>query len=222
MPMVPSKPERGRRDLPLRGTILRRLGRQAEAVDSFRKVAALDSLSARAHYNLGNVLYELARKEEALASFAQAIKLDKDFQPAHYNLGAVLFDLARFDEALKAYEVALAPVEKDFAKGKEVPPAHARAYLNLGAIYLQRQSWDRALDAYSKAARLDPLAAAHYNVGFILYHLGETEAYQAYERAVKLDPRFPCRTSTWDSSTSAPGDMENAGGGSRRSPKAQR
>ncbi len=177
----------------LRGTILRRLGRQAEAVEAFRKVAALDSKSARAHYNLGNVLYELARKEEALASFAQAIKLDKDFQPAHYNLGAVLFDLARFDEALKAYEVALAPVEKDFAKGKEVPPAHARAYLNLGAIYLQRQSWDRALDAYSKAARLDPsLAAAHYNVGFILYHLGRNpEAYQAYERAVKLDPSLP-------------------------------
>ena len=177
----------------LRGTILRRLGRHAEAVDSFRKVAALDSKNARAHYNLGNVLYELGRKEEALASFGQAIKLDKDFQPAHYNLGAVLFDLARFDEALKAYEVALAPVEKDFAKGREVPPVHARAYLNLGAIFLQRQSWDRALDAYGKAARLDPsLAAAQYNVGFILYHLGRTaEAYQAYERAVKLDPALP-------------------------------
>lgn len=177
----------------LRGTILRRLGRQAEAVDSFRKVAALDSKSARAHYNLGNVLYELGRKEEALASFGQAIKLDKDFQPAHYNLGAVLFDLSRFDEALKAYEIALAPIEKDFAKGREVPAAHARAYLNLGAIFLQRQSWDRALDAYGKAARLDPsLAAAHYNVGFILYRLGRNpEAYQAYERAVKLDPALP-------------------------------
>jgi tetratricopeptide (TPR) repeat protein len=179
--------------LALRGNILRRLGRQAEAVDSFRKVAALDSKNARAHYNLGNVLYELGRKEEALASFGQAIKLDKDFQPAHYNLGAVLFDLARFDEALQAYEVALAPVEKDFAKGREVPAVHARAYLNLGAIFLKRQSWDRALDAYGKAARLDPsLAAAQYNVGFILYRLGRNpEAYKAYERAVKLDPALP-------------------------------
>jgi len=196
----------------LRGTILRRLGRQAEAVEAFRKVASLDSKSARAHYNLGNVLYELARKEEALASFGQAIKLDKDFQPAHYNLGAVLYDLARFDEALKAYEVALAPVEKDFAKGKEVAPAHARAYLNLGAIFLQRQSWDRALDAYSKAARLDPsLAAAHYNVGFILYHLGRNpEAYQAYERAVKLDPALPLSYLHLGLIDFGAGNMENA------------
>jgi tetratricopeptide (TPR) repeat protein len=196
----------------LRGTILRRLGRQEEAVDSFRKVAALDSKNARAHYNLGNVLYELGRKEEALASFGQAVKLDKDFQPAHYNLGAVLFDLSRFDEALKAYEIALAPVEKDFAKGKEVPRAHARAYLNLGAIFLQRQSWDRALDAYGKAARLDPsLAAAHYNVGFILYHLGRNpEAYQAYERAVKLDAALPLSYLHMGLIDFGAGRMENA------------
>lgn len=196
----------------LRGTILRRLGRQAEAVDSFRKAAALDSKNARAHYNLGNVLYELGRKEEALGSFAQAIKLDKDFQPAHYNLGAVLFDLARFDEALKAYEVALAPVEKDFARGREVAPVHARAYLNLGAIFLQRQSWDRALDAYGKAARLDPsLAAAQYNVGFILYHLGRNpEAYQAYQRAVKLDPALPLSYLHMGLIDFGAGRMENA------------
>ncbi|HJS74021.1 MAG TPA: tetratricopeptide repeat protein, partial [Vicinamibacteria bacterium] len=177
----------------LRGTVLRRVGKQAEAVEALRKAASLDSKNARAHYNLGNVLYELGRKEEALAAFGQASKLDKDFQPAHYNLGAVLFDLSRFDEALKAYEVALAPVEKEFAKGKDVPPVHARAYLNLGAIFLQRQSWDRALDAYGKAARLDPsLAAAHYNMGYILYHLGRNpEAYPAYEKAVKLDPALP-------------------------------
>ena len=196
----------------LRGTILRRLGRQGEAVESFRKAAALDSKSARAQYNLGNVLYELGRKEEALASFGQAIKLDRDFQPAHYNLGAVLFDLSRFDEALKAYEVALAPVEKDFAKGREVAPAHARAYLNLGAIFLQRQSWDRALDAYGKAARLDPsLAAAQYNLGFILYHLGRNpEAYQAYESAVKLDPALPLSYLHMGLIDFGAGRMENA------------
>jgi tetratricopeptide (TPR) repeat protein len=177
----------------LRGTVLRKLGRQKEAVEAFRKAAELDAKSARAQYNLGNVYYELGRKEEALDSFRQAIKLDKDFQPAQYNLGAVLFDLDRFDEALKAYETALEPIEKDFAKGKEVSPVHARAYLNLGAIYLKRQSWDRALDAYEKAARLDPsLAAAHYNVGYIRYRMGQTDvAYQAYERAVKLDPELP-------------------------------
>ncbi len=158
------------------------------------------------------MLYELGRKEEALGSFAQAVKLDKDFQPAHYNMGAVLFDLSRFDEALKAYEVALAPVEKDFAKGKDVPPVHARAYLNLGAIFLKRQSWDRALDAYSKAARLDPsLAAAHYNVGYILYHLGKNaEAYQAYERAVKLDPALPLSYLHMGLIDFAAGRMDNA------------
>jgi tetratricopeptide (TPR) repeat protein len=177
----------------MRGTILRKLGRQKEAVEAFRKAAELDSKNARAQYNLGNVYYELGRKEEALESFRQAVKLDKGFQPAQYNLGAVLFELDSFDEALQAYESALAPVEKDFAKGKEVSAIHARAYLNLGAIYLKRQSWDRALDAYEKAAKLDPsLAAAHYNVGYIRYRMGQTDvAYEAYERAVKLDPELP-------------------------------
>src|SRR5262249_41704679 len=141
---------------------------------------------------LGNAYFRLGKKTEAIEAFQRAIKEDKTYLAAYYNLGAALFEAQRYDEALKAYEIALAPIDKDLAAGKPVDASAARAYLNLGGIYSQRQSWDRALDAYKKAERLEPTAAAAYNIGFVLYRMDRLDdAYEAYTRAAKLDANLP-------------------------------
>src|SRR5262249_15466714 len=142
--------------------------------------------------SLGNAYFRLGKKTEAIDSFQRAIKEDKTYLAAYYNLGAALFEAQRYDEALKAYEVALAPIDKEIAAGKPVDAPAARAYLNLGGICSQRQSWARALDAYKKAERLEPSAAAAYNIGFVLYRMDRLDdAYEAYTRAAKLDANLP-------------------------------
>ena len=96
----------------------------------------------------------------------------------------MLYELGMDDEALRAFDVALAPVEKDLAAGKTVDPATSQAFLTLGAIHARKQNWPRALEAYAKAVRLRPdLAAAHYNAATIQYRLGrEDEAHVVLAR----------------------------------------
>src|SRR5205085_4847081 len=103
------------------------------------------------------------------------------------------FDVGRDSEALGAYKVALAPIDKAFAKNEPVDRINARAYSNLGAIYLRQKQWQPAIDAYTKALKLDMTSAnAHYNLGFIYYNTNKFErAEEEYRKALAIDPALP-------------------------------
>jgi len=177
----------------LRGTVLRSLKRDDEAVAAFQRAVQLAPNDARAYFSLGNALYAGAHKEEAIAAYRKSVELDPTLTRAYYNLGAVLFDVGRDSEALGAYKIALAPVDKAFARNETVDRIHARAYANLGAIYLRQQQWQPAIDAYTKALKLEPSSAnAHYNLGFIFYNTNKTErAEEEYRKALAIDPALP-------------------------------
>jgi len=177
----------------LRGTVLRALKRDDEAVAALQRAVQLAPGDARAHFALGNALYALGRKDEAILSYRKSAELEPTFTRAYYNLGAVLFDMGRDSEALGAYRVALAPIDKAFARNEPVDKIHARAYSNMGAIYLRQQQWQQAADSYTKALKLDPASAnAHYNLGFIFYNTNKPErAEEEYRKALSMDPALP-------------------------------
>jgi tetratricopeptide (TPR) repeat protein len=177
----------------LRGSVLRALKRDDEAVAALQQAVQLAPNDARPHFSLGNALYAIRRKDEAIAEYRKAIEADPKMTRAYYNLGAVLYDVGRDSEALGAYKVALAPIDKAFAKNEPVDPIHARAYSNLGAIYLRQNQYQPAVDAYSKALKLDPQSAtAHYNLGFIYYNSDKPDrAADEYRKALAIDPSLP-------------------------------
>ncbi|MBR0652426.1 tetratricopeptide repeat protein [Roseomonas terrae] len=110
------------------GNVQRALGRQPEAVDSFRRAIQAGPAFAFAHFNLADALLEMGRHAEALEVFRTILLrrfdgMDADF---HNNLGICLMALGRAEEALTAFHAAL-----------KADPAHAAAAAHAGAALQQ-------------------------------------------------------------------------------------
>ncbi len=75
-----------------RGAVLERLGRPADALDSYDRAIAQDPLDFLTHYNRGSALRELKRFDEALASYDRGIELKPvrcgTYQPRQCARGA--------------------------------------------------------------------------------------------------------------------------------------
>src|SRR2546423_452961 len=112
-----------------------------DAIAKYRRVIEAAPQLASAYIDLGALLHDQGK----------TVDLDPSFIRAYYNLGAVLFDVGRDAEALDAYKMALAPIDKAFARNEPVDRIHARAYSNLGAIHLRQKQWQSATDACIKA-----------------------------------------------------------------------
>lgn len=102
------------------GAALKQMGRNADALASMQKAAALSPGDAEAHYNLGNTFKGLRRLDEAEASYRRALKAKPDFAEAYYNLGNTLRDMGRLDEGEDSYRRAL-----------QIKPDHEGVFDNL-------------------------------------------------------------------------------------------
>ena len=92
----------------LRGVVLMRLGRNAEALDCLGRAVALAPDFREAILNQATVLLELKRADEALAGFDRLLSLEPDNAVGWNNRGNALAALARLEEAVAAYDRALA------------------------------------------------------------------------------------------------------------------
>jgi tetratricopeptide (TPR) repeat protein len=102
----------------VRGRILSRLGRDAEALAAYDEAVGHDATLGSAHYNAGVVLARLGRKKEAGERFDRALTLDPKAADAAYNAGQSYYDLKDFAAALDRFQRAhrLAPADFDAAK----------------------------------------------------------------------------------------------------------
>jgi predicted O-linked N-acetylglucosamine transferase (SPINDLY family) len=194
------------------GVALKRLDRDAEAVEPMLKAAALLPDDVEAHYNAAVVLQGQGRADEAEAAYRHALCIDPRYADAHLNLGVLLDAQGRREEAEAALREAL-----------RIRPGYAEAHANLGGvlqaldrldeaaascrralelvpdnpmalnsfgIVLQRQGQlDEAAVHFRLAlARLPDFAAAHRNLGQTLLAQGEVRAAeQHYRKAIELD-----------------------------------
>jgi putative nucleotidyltransferase with HDIG domain len=87
-----------------RGTSLRRLGRDEEALEAFLKAIELDPEDAAAWKNKGTTLVRLGRDEEALKAFIRAIELEPKYAGIWSNKVAGLVRFGGDKEAGKVKE----------------------------------------------------------------------------------------------------------------------
>jgi predicted O-linked N-acetylglucosamine transferase (SPINDLY family) len=155
------------------------LGRQKEAVVSYRKALKLQPDIPVAHSNLGVALRELGRHQEAVASLRKALELDPDSASAHNNLGTALRELGQKDEAAASYRRAV-----------QLDPGMVEAHLNLGNFHLGMDRYEDALGCYQRALQVHPQhAGAHQSAALALHGLGRyEEAVASYRRALSLAP----------------------------------
>ncbi len=167
--------------LHLKGLVLRRVGRVADAVEIFNRSLAANEDQPAVYNNLGIALASLGRREEAEESYRQALKLHPTFHDAAFNLALVLMDGKKWVEAGKILAMLV-----------RVVPGFAKAYEALTVC--QRECGDIAGSVASaeKATQLAPQShVAHHNLGAALFANNMFPAAQrAYEAAVRIRPEF--------------------------------
>jgi tetratricopeptide (TPR) repeat protein len=107
--------------LGLRGAVLIKLNRFAEAEKALRQAIRLAPTFAKPHEDLGFALLELNRPAEAADALRNAVRLDPELEWAHLNLGKALARLGFGKEADDAFEksFSLNPERKKLAHAAE-------------------------------------------------------------------------------------------------------
>ena len=160
-------------------SVLRNLGRNAEALDLFLRYAQLVPDDYQGLGQIGSCLADLGRFTEAEAFLRRALELVDD-ATTHYDLGFVLTRLGRTREAVGEYERAL---ERD--------PSHVKARTNLAVNLFDLGQVERASRELTRVLAIDPEnAGAHTNLGAVLVHQGQVErAIREFQEALRIDPQ---------------------------------
>jgi hypothetical protein len=124
-----------------------KLGRYAEAIDSYKQAIRLKPDYAEAHNNLGAIYGKLNRYDEAIDSYKQAVKI-KPAAVTYNNLGAIYTKLGRYTEAIGAYKQAI-----------KVKPNYAEAHFCLSLTYILNGDKASALKEYEILKTLDAVMA---------------------------------------------------------------
>lgn len=133
------------------GIALTKVGRSAEANNSYRRAIAIDPRFADAHKNLAFNRWTAGKFTEAEQSFRQALKLNTNDEFAIYGLGTVLHAQGRYAEAVPLLESTV----------KSRPMDAGMAYL-LATTYEKLGRLPLALETYERAVRLDPANEDRY------------------------------------------------------------
>jgi len=161
------------------GTVLKQMGRNAEALMPMQKAAVLSPTEADVHSNLGVTLQDLGRFKEAKASYRKALKINPNYADAHCNLGSLLQESELLDEAVSCYQRAL-----------RLNPSLAEAHYNLGNVLRNQGRQDDAVKSYRQALQLNPAyVQACCNLGVLLNDLVRLdEAETILRRALEINP----------------------------------
>ena len=101
-----------------------RPGRQAEAIEAYRRAITLDPDFADALCNLGTVYFNQGNRTAAQSWYEEAIAREPDHLEAHFNLANLYEEEGRRESAVHHYKAAL-----------KTDPLFADAHLNLALLY---------------------------------------------------------------------------------------
>lgn len=161
-------------------------GRTDEAIASFEKALADGSLPRAGRSVLARFYAERGRDDEAIRLLEELVREGAAGAPVKNDLA---FLLARTGRDL---DRALALAQEAVAGGTEEPSF----FDTLGFVYLKKGLYGPAMDQFQQAIdlaerRKEPRAEYHFHKGLALEGLERpSEAVQAFEAALALDPSF--------------------------------
>lgn len=169
------------------GTNLGRLGRHAEAVDSFRRAVDLQPNFPYACNNLGVALEHLGRPADAVEAYRRAIALDPHYAEAYNHLGNSLRATGQLKEAVEAHCSAIA-IRRDY------PEAHA----SLAAAQCELGLLAESISGYQAVVLLQPRSpSAHSNLIYTLHYDPSATPQALFAEATRWSERHesPIRSS---------------------------
>jgi len=198
--------------LNIRGVLLRKLRRQAEAAPIFEQAIKVDGKRLPAQQNLGNVLLDLNQGQRAEAVFSKLARLEPRNAEFQRQLGRALLKQGKAEQAISRFRTATSVRRDDIdawldlsgtlaeelrarealeALDKALAAVPGEQRLLEGKAMLLRRSGDRA----GAEAFLQSLLPANPNAAWLYHHLGISVADRDraqgnvyLERAASLDP----------------------------------
>lgn len=163
------------------GNELAAVGRDADALPSYRRAIALEANHTWARENLAAALNRLGRPDEAAAELRIALTFDPGSAVAHNNLGSALAQMGRPAEAVVHLNQALV-LEPEKPKGL--------VHRNLGDALLRLGRADEALVHFERAVQLAPDDLdARIGFGTALMSAGRpADAVRQFEAATRVAP----------------------------------
>jgi tetratricopeptide (TPR) repeat protein len=160
--------------------IYAKMGSNAEAIESYKRLIQLKPDDPDGYNNLGTLYNAKGSYAEAIKAFEKAIQIRPDFPVALSNLGAAYSRAGRYQEAIDVLK-----------KAEQLSPKDAEIINNLGVAYRKAGQYQGAIGAYGRALRLNPgEPEIHCNLGDAYYHLGRfREAIEGYRRAIERNPK---------------------------------
>jgi tetratricopeptide (TPR) repeat protein len=152
----------------------------SSAIESYRKVTALDGSRADAFYGLGSVLKRTAKHQEAVEAFEKAISLNINNKEIYFELGDTYEALQNWTKAAEAYEKFLALK----------PEVTWNGYLRLGLCRSRLQQYDAAISAFLAAHQGQPKdLKVNFSLAEAYEKAGQLEkAEETYSNLAQLNP----------------------------------
>ena len=164
------------------GEIQRGLGRDADAIASYRRAAEVDTNSWEARYALGVAYVSGGQPRSAVQPLLEAVQLAPEQGDVRLALASAYDQLGQSGDALAAGREALARAAS--------PEALAQARFIIGRALYLRGDYAGAAAEFSMVVQVRPGSAmAQLWAGLAQYQQGDfAGAALFYERAVQLDP----------------------------------
>lgn len=196
-----------------------RAGDMAAALETYRRVLAIQPTHINARFNLAAILAKLSRQKEAMAEYGLLVANVPTFAPAFHNFALLKQESGDLEGAAADYQTALrlAPGNPDtlnnlgnvlVALGRPQEaishfetvlasyPDDARTHYNYAIALENDVRWKDAALEYHHAIELDPRNAQyHHNFGVLMAKQSRwNEAEASLQRALELDPKHPTAT----------------------------
>jgi len=178
------------------GIVFNRLGRFAEAEETFQKAIKLAPEADYLLNNLAFVYMTQSRWTEAEAELNKALEKNSDFVRAHINLAIVMAQQDRFDEAMIQFRTVLASED---------------AYYNMGLMYQSKKLLVEAARSFQAALELNPkFVAAQKQLDKLPPDVIEEAAQQTeiFASPLPMNIEEETKSEMTDQATSQPADFE--------------
>lgn len=125
------------------GRTYKAMGKEDNALDSFRKAIEVEPSLFSAYYEKGLILAAKGLRKDAIADFSKAIEYNPKYDQAFYKRGTLYYAQGDFDLAISDFQTTIL-----------LNPEFGDAYNDIGSAYLSMDDVDTALIKYSNAITL--------------------------------------------------------------------
>ncbi len=179
-----------------RGSMLYRMQRIEDAIESYRKALELDPNLGRAKTDLERMEKELSQKKPVKVSSSSAPISSASVQAPPIAPIPAPVSVAKPSSAASKSNTARLPVYNPNAKVNVPPPAVSLSakleeLRQLRQQKIQENKWEEALHFQDEIVRLEPTGSRYATRGSILYRLNRiNDAILSYRKALDLEPNL--------------------------------